>query len=83
MSVGKLLYNTKGSAWWDLSGNDPDVTHWMPLPAPPKSDNAEAVERAANSERHQCSLDTLVDHDTYFSCNVCHNIFPAEDIVGD
>jgi hypothetical protein len=46
MSVGKYLYNTNGSSWWDLSGSDPNVTHWMPLPTPPKSDNSEAVEQS-------------------------------------
>jgi murein DD-endopeptidase MepM/ murein hydrolase activator NlpD len=32
---------------------------------------------------HKCSIETLVDNDSFFSCKVCHKTFTPEDILGD
>ncbi|ONN71694.1 DUF551 domain-containing protein [Pseudomonas oryzihabitans] len=37
IKVGSYQEDTNGKTWVDENGySEPDVTHWMPLPEPPK-----------------------------------------------
>lgn len=89
--VSRLDSMASGEPSWDLSDNDMSALkhalQFVPgsdFYKPPDAENQGGPDSAStNSERHQCSRDTLEDHDTYFSCSVCHKMFPAEDIVGD
>jgi len=45
-AVGAKSFAKAGSDWWDQSGNDPIVTHWMPLPEPPKEKAHKPKERS-------------------------------------
>ena len=37
-TVVSYLYGTRWSDWWGESGDDPNITHWMPLPDLPEGE---------------------------------------------
>lgn len=38
---GEFRYNFDTKTWTDMWGNPFDITHWMPLPQPPRKDGGE------------------------------------------
>lgn len=63
--IAMAWYNPNGFGWSLLPKYWIDgITHWMPLPAPPKSDNAEAVKQPLTGNKSEPS-------DITPNCNTC------------
>lgn len=36
MSIGAYIFDSIGNDWYEIDGASSAVTHWMPLPEPPR-----------------------------------------------